>query len=54
MLGNPSFRQIFNKNVFTKFSKRISIKIGPNNVFVPCLIIKEKKLYIQLLQENVV
>jgi ribosomal protein S11 len=32
-VGNPSFRQIFNKNVFTKFSKRISIKIGPNNVF---------------------
>ena len=33
-ISNPIFRQISNKNISKNFSKRISIKIRPNNVFV--------------------
>ncbi len=32
-ISNPIFRQISNKNISKNFSKRISIKIRPNNVF---------------------
>jgi ribosomal protein S11 len=39
-IGNPAFRQISNKNVFSKFSKRIFIKIRPNNIF--CTLVDEK------------
>ena len=42
-VSNPSFRQISNKNILSKFSKRISIKIGPNNVFCTLFDDKNKK-----------
>ena len=39
-VGNPSFRQIFNKNIFTKFSKKeFLLKSDLIMFFVPCLII---------------
>jgi ribosomal protein S11 len=40
-VSNPAFRQISNKNVFTKFYKRIFIRIRPNNIF--CTLIDEQK-----------
>jgi ribosomal protein S11 len=40
-VSNPSFRQISNKNIFAKFSKRIFVRVGPNNIF--CTLVDEKR-----------
>lgn len=40
-VSNPSFRQISNKDTFAKFSKRISVRVGPNNIF--CTLVDEKR-----------
>ena len=53
-VGNPSFRQIFNKDVFANFLSAFLLKSDLIMFFVPCLMKNLKQLYIQLLPENVV
>lgn len=42
-IGNPTFRKIANKNIYTKFSKHLFIRIRPNNVFCTLMDTKSNK-----------